>query len=158
MMLSWFSNQKHRRCKGEALEQLMRDYLTAQLTNERLSRRYDACIFSSNLLIHENFPLIGIRREMERWCEQIRSGLAEKSPPSVRYNLEVIQGEEGDELLFSKTTHGVTEEKPIKEHFFKGMSTACLENWLIRCTDWSRRVPLYDAQVATGDFILRRSV
>jgi len=34
--------------------------------------------------------------------------------------MHVVQGEEGDELMFSKTTHGVTNDKPIKAHFFKG--------------------------------------
>jgi DNA gyrase subunit B len=38
----------------------------------------------------------------------------------VRYGLRVTPGEEGDELTFSKTTHGVTEERVIKAHFFKG--------------------------------------
>ena len=105
--------------KGEALEQLMRDYLTAQLTNERLSRRYDA-LFLQQLIDTRKFSTDWDRREMERWCEEMMSRLTQKSKPSVRYSLEVIQGEEGSQLLFSKTTHGVTEEKLIKAHFFKG--------------------------------------
>ena len=105
--------------QGEALEQLMRDYLTAQMANARLSRRYDP-LFLSQLFDAQRFSTAWGRPEMELWCEQMRSRLTEKSPPSVRYGLEVIRGEEGDELLFSKTTHGVTEEKPIKTHFFKG--------------------------------------
>jgi DNA gyrase subunit B len=105
--------------QGEALEQLMRDYLKAQLANARLSRRYDA-LFLSQLVDVQRFSTDWGRPEMELWCEQMKSRLAEKSPPSVRYGLEVIRGEEGDELLFSKMTHGVTEERPIKAHFFKG--------------------------------------
>jgi DNA gyrase subunit B len=105
--------------QGEALEQLMRDYLKAQLANARLSRRYDA-LFLSQLVDVQRFSTDWGRPEMELWCEQMKSRLAEKSPPSVRYGLKVIRGEEGDELLFSKMTHGVTEERPIKAHFFKG--------------------------------------
>ena len=57
---------------------------------------------------------------MSAWCERMESRLRDKSPPSVRYGLKVVAGEEGSELLFSKMTHGVTEDKVIKMHFFKG--------------------------------------
>jgi len=50
----------------------------------------------------------------------MEAGLRKNSPPSIRYDLKVVPGEEGSELLFSKTTHGVTESKTIKPHFFKG--------------------------------------
>ena len=105
--------------RGEALEQLMRDYLTVRLTIERLGRRYDAH-FLDQLIDSKSFSVDWERPQMEAWCENITSGLSGKSPPSVRYKLEVTRGEEGDELLFSKTTHGVTERKPIKAHFFRG--------------------------------------
>jgi DNA gyrase subunit B len=105
--------------RGEALEQLMRDYLTVNLTNDRLGRRYDS-LFLSQLININSFSLDWDRSSMENWCAEMTSRLSLKSPPSVRYKLEVIRGEEGDELLFSKTTHGVTDEKPIKAHFFKG--------------------------------------
>ena len=105
--------------RGEGLEQLMRDYLTVHLTNARLARRYDP-LFLEQLVDIKAFSNDWDRSEMEAWCDEMTSRLGAKSPPSVRYGLEVIQGEEGNELLFSKTTHGVTEEKPIKAHFFKG--------------------------------------
>jgi DNA gyrase subunit B len=105
--------------KGEALEQLMRDYLAVHLTNERMSRRYDA-LFLEQLVDTKRYSTEWDRPDMELWCEEINSRLAEKSPPSVRYGLDVVQGEEGHELMFSKTTHGVTEEKLIRSHFFKG--------------------------------------
>ena len=105
--------------RGEGLEQLMRDYLTVHLTNARLARRYDP-LFLEQLIDIKQFSNDWDRSEMEAWCDEMTSRLGAKSPPSVRYGLEVIQGEEGNELLFSKTTHGVTEEKPIKAHFFKG--------------------------------------
>ena len=105
--------------RGEGLEQLMRDYLTVYLTNTRLAQRYDP-MFLEQLVDIKAFSNDWDRSEMEAWCKEMTARLGAKSPPSVRYGLEVIQGEEGNELLFSKTTHGVTEEKPIKAHFFKG--------------------------------------
>ncbi len=105
--------------KGEGLEQLMRDYLTVHLTNTRLARRYDP-LFLEQLIDIRRFSNDWDKPEMEDWCAEMTTRLGAKSPPSVRYELSVIQGEEGSELLFSKMTHGVTEEKPIKAHFFKG--------------------------------------
>ena len=105
--------------KSEGLEQLMRDYLTVHLTNARLARRYEP-LFLEQLVDIKAFSNDWGRPEMEAWCDEMTSRLGAKSPPSVRYGLEVTQGEEGNELLFSKTTHGVTEERPIKAHFFKG--------------------------------------
>ena len=105
--------------KGEGLEQLMRDYLTVHLTNARLGRRYDP-LFLAQLINIKGFSIDWSQADMESWCKELTTLLGAKSPPSVRYKVNVIQGEEGSELLFSKTTHGVTEEKPIKAHFFKG--------------------------------------
>jgi len=104
---------------GEALEQLMRDYLAVHLTIERLARRYDEQ-FLQALIDTEKFRTDWDKPEMEAWCKAVEARLAEKSTPSVRYALEVVQGEEGSELVFMKTTHGVTDRKPIKQHFFKG--------------------------------------
>jgi DNA gyrase subunit B len=105
--------------KGEGLEQLMRDYLTVHLTNARLARRYDP-LFLEHLVDIKRFSNDWGRTEMEAWCEEMTTRLGAGSSPSVRYGLNVVEGEEGGELLFSKTTHGVTEERPIKAHFFKG--------------------------------------
>jgi len=105
--------------KGEGLEQLMRDYLTVHLTNARLARSFDP-LFLEQLIDIERFSNDWDKSEMEDWCAEMTTRLGAKSPPSVRYKLSVIQGEEGSELLFSKMTHGVTEDKPIKAHFFKG--------------------------------------
>jgi DNA gyrase subunit B len=105
--------------QGEGLEQLMRDYLTVHLTNARLARRYDP-LFLEHLVDIKRFSNDWGRTEMEAWCEEMTTRLGAGSSPSVRYGLNVVEGEEGGELLFSKTTHGVTEERPIKAHFFKG--------------------------------------
>lgn len=105
--------------KGEALEQLMRDYLAVHLTIERLARRYDEQ-FLTALIDTEKFSTGWDKTKMEAWCKAVETRMAEKSTPSVRYALQVVQGEEGSELVFIKTTHGVTDRKPIKQHFFKG--------------------------------------
>jgi len=104
---------------GEALEQLMRDYLAVSLTSERMSRRYDA-LFLQQLIEVESFSTDWSEKEMSAWCEKVEAGLHKKSTPSVRYGLQLAQGEEGEELVFSKTTHGVTQSKVIRMHFFKG--------------------------------------
>ena len=105
--------------QGEALEQLMRDYLSVTLANERMSRRYDP-LFLNQLIEIKSFSTDWDRGEMESWCQDMVALLSANSAPSVRYGLDVVQGEEGSELLFRRTTHGVTEEKIIKPHFFKG--------------------------------------
>jgi len=105
--------------KGEALEQLMRDYLAVTLTNQRMARRYDV-LFLQHLIDIERFSTEWTAAEMSAWCDKMESRLRNKCPPSVRYGLKVVRGEEGSELLFSKMTHGVTEDKVIKMHFFKG--------------------------------------
>ena len=105
--------------KGEGLEQLMRDYLAVTLTVERLARRYDKQ-FLQQLIDIERYNPDWDSSEMARWCKKMASRLAEKNTPSVRYGMEIVKGEEGEELLFLKTTHGVTEKQTIKHHFFKG--------------------------------------
>jgi DNA gyrase subunit B len=105
--------------RGEALEQLMRDFLTVHLTNQRLSRRFDIQ-FLDQLIDSERFSTEWAENEKEGWCRQMESRLQNQSSPSVRYLLEVVKGEEGHDLLLKKMTHGVTEEKRIKSDFFMG--------------------------------------
>jgi DNA gyrase subunit B len=105
--------------RGSGLEQLMRDFLAVRLANERLARRYDT-LFLEQLIDVKRFDPGWSVPEMEAWCQDMIVGMSEKCAPSVRYGLVPAQGEEGNELLLSKTTHGVTEEKHIKAHFFKG--------------------------------------
>jgi DNA gyrase subunit B len=97
----------------------MRDFLAVNLTIEGLARRYDE-LFLNQLLDIKRFNTNWARKEVEDWCAEMDTRLGKVSAPSVRYGVRVIQGEEGDEVLFSKTTHGVTVDKPIKAHFFKG--------------------------------------
>jgi DNA gyrase subunit B len=105
--------------RGEALEQLMRDFLAVHLTNQRLSRRFDM-LFLSHLIDTERFSTEWAEKEKEDWCTQMEARLQNQSPPSVRYILEVVMGEEGHDLLLKKMTHGVTEETRIKADFFMG--------------------------------------
>jgi DNA gyrase subunit B len=105
--------------RGEALEQLMRDFLAVHLTNQRLSRRFDM-LFLSHLIDTERFSTEWAEKEKEDWCTQMEARLQNQSPPSVRYMLEVVMGEEGHDLLLKKMTHGVTEETRIKSDFFMG--------------------------------------
>jgi len=105
--------------RGEALEQLMRDFLAVHLTNQRLSRRYDM-LFLGQLIDSERFLPEWDEKRKTAWCKQMESRLEELSSPSVRYLLEVVKGEEGHDLLLKKMTHGVTEETRIKSDFFMG--------------------------------------
>jgi len=105
--------------QGEALEQLMREYLAVHLTNERLARRYDV-LFLNELIDYKRFNTEWDKAEMVAWCEGMVSRLDEKSSPSVRYGLSVVKGEEGNEVLLSKTTHGVTDDRRITRDFFSG--------------------------------------
>ena len=104
---------------SEALEQLMRDYLAAKLAIQRLSKRYDP-LFLDHLVDYERFSLEWDREKMESWCQPLQRLLDEKSPPSVSYSLEVVKGEEGNELLFKRLTHGVEDARRINDEFFNG--------------------------------------
>jgi DNA gyrase subunit B len=104
---------------AEALEHLMRDYLSAKLAINRLSKRHDA-LFLSQLVDYKTFSMDWSREEKEQWCEELEENLQEKSPPSVSYRLSVVEGEEGDEVLLSRLTHGVDEPRIINAEFFNG--------------------------------------
>jgi DNA gyrase subunit B len=104
--------------QGEGLEQLMRDYLAVQLAVARLAKRYDR-LFLEQLIDYERFSLDWQRSEVERWSHGLRERLQLASSPSVRYSLAVVAGEERDEIVLSKTTHGVTVETPIGVEFFR---------------------------------------
>lgn len=104
---------------SEALEQLMRDYLSAKMAIDRLSKRMDR-IFLEQLIDYQAFSTDFEKKEMELWCGPMQERMQEKCPPSVRYLLKVVPGEEGNELLLSRVTHGVEEEHRINADFFNG--------------------------------------
>jgi DNA gyrase subunit B len=105
--------------QGEGLEGLMRDYLAVQLAVTRLAKRYDR-LFLNHLIDYKRYSLDWNRSEMEQWCEGLGERLQAKSSPSVRYAVSVVPGEEGDEVLLSKVTHGVKEDTTIGADFFRG--------------------------------------
>jgi DNA gyrase subunit B len=105
--------------EGPALEQLMRDYTAVQLARSRLAKRYDSA-FLDHLVDYEKFLLDWGRADMEAWCQGLNARLEASASPSVSLRLTVMAGEDGDELLLSKVTHGVTEDTVIGKAFFRG--------------------------------------
>jgi DNA gyrase subunit B len=105
--------------QGEALEQMMRDFLAIHLTNLRLAKRYDP-LFLEQLIDSPRFYPEWDKNNIATWCEQMQAKLKENSTTSIHYQLEVIKGEEGHDLLLKKAIHGVVEEKRITPDFFLG--------------------------------------
>jgi DNA gyrase subunit B len=103
--------------QGLALEQLMRDYLAAQLAIARLAKRFDK-LFLDQLVDYKRFSVSWSQPEMDAWCEGMSARLLSKSSPSVRYRMSTVAGEEGTEVHFSKVTHGVAEDTVIGRNFF----------------------------------------
>jgi DNA gyrase subunit B len=104
---------------GEALEQLMRDFLAVHLTNLRLAKRYDP-LFLEQLIEFSRYSTDWNKKDISAWCELMEAKLKAKSASSIHYELEVIKGEEGHDLLLKKAIHGVIEEKRITPDFFLG--------------------------------------
>jgi DNA gyrase subunit B len=104
---------------GEALEQLMRDFLAVHQTKLRLAKRFDPQ-FLEQLIDCERFSVDWDKEKITQWCDSMAQRLNQDCPPSVRYELPVVKGEEGFDLLFRKITHGVADEKLIHPEFFLG--------------------------------------
>ncbi len=105
--------------RGGALEQLLRDFMAVNLTNVRLSQRFDAA-FLSYLIDSERYSTDWDRQRIEQWCAALCARLNQDSPDSVHFEIEVEKGEEGFDLNLSKFTHGVTRSKRIRQDFFLG--------------------------------------
>jgi DNA gyrase subunit B len=97
----------------------MRDYLAVKLAIDRLARRFDP-VFLNELVDHQRFSVDWGRKEVQRWCDDMLERLAARSAPSVRYELAVARGEEGDEIVMRRITHGVPEERRLGREFFEG--------------------------------------
>jgi DNA gyrase subunit B len=104
---------------GEALEQLMRDFLSIQQTKHRLGKRFDP-LFLEQLVDYKRFSTEWDDAEMADWCRGMEERLQQGCAPSVRYRMEVVRGEEGNELLLTRVTHGVEQSTPITTEFFTG--------------------------------------
>ncbi len=103
---------------GEALENLMREYMATQETNQRLARRYDP-LFLQKLIDSERFSLNWDKEKIEQWCTGLASRMNGSSPPSVRYELQSVPGEEGMDIELHRITHGVTETRKLRRDFFR---------------------------------------
>lgn len=104
---------------SEALEQLMRDYLAAKLATRRLAKRYDP-LFLDHLIDYKRFSTDWEKSEMVNWCEPLQDLMIAVCPPSVKYKLSIVPGEEGHELLLGRITHGVEETQRVTAEFFNG--------------------------------------
>jgi len=104
--------------RGEGLEHLMRDYLAVQLAVARLAKRFDRP-FLEQLIDYTRFSTDWDGAEKGRWCRGLDERLRSRSAPSVRYSVTLVEGEEGEEVMLGKTTHGVLEETCIPAEFFK---------------------------------------
>jgi len=104
---------------GEALEQLMRDYIAVQLAIDRLARRLDRR-FLEELVDFRRFYKDWDRTEKSRWCTELAERIRAKCPPSLRYELEWLGADGVDELQLTRITHGVVEHVRIRPEFFNG--------------------------------------
>jgi len=105
--------------QGEALEQLMRDFIAVQMAIERLAKRYDRQ-FLEELVDFKRFYNDWERAEKSRWCADLAERMRTKCPPSLRYELELLETEGVDELQLCRITHGVVEQTRIRPEFFNG--------------------------------------
>jgi len=55
---------------------------------------------------------------MSRWCGELEQVMNRKCPPSVRYRLSAVPGEEGHEITLERITHGVSNAVRIGAEFF----------------------------------------
>jgi len=101
---------------GEALEGMMRDYLSVQNIVTRLSRRYDP-EFLKELIDFKPITNDISAGEFASWCAELEDRLNKHAPPSVRYELKAGEGEPPT-LEFSRFTHGVSDTQSIGGEFF----------------------------------------
>jgi DNA gyrase subunit B len=105
--------------RSESLEQLMRDFMAVSQANVRLSQRHDP-LFLSYLIDSERYSSDWEEPKIRQWAEEMTTRLNQDASASVHYQVEVSPGEEGFDLLFKKSTHGVTQTKRISPDFFNG--------------------------------------
>jgi DNA gyrase subunit B len=103
---------------GEALEGLMREFMATRDASARIGRRHDP-LFLNKLIDSEKFSLGWEAPKINQWCADLAQQMNESSPPSVRYELLAVPGEEGMDLELRRTTHGVTETRFVRRDFFR---------------------------------------
>ncbi|MEJ8568714.1 DNA topoisomerase (ATP-hydrolyzing) subunit B [Elongatibacter sediminis] len=105
--------------QGEALEQLLRDFMAVNQANTRLAQRYDPN-FLEQIIDSERFSPEWAADKLTDWAQGLTDRLNSQSPASVRYEIRVIGGEEGCDLQIDKHTHGVTKSQRVPREFFLG--------------------------------------
>ena len=103
---------------GEALEGLMRDYMMVKAANIRLAHRFDP-LFLEQLIDIKRFSTNWSEEEAMEWCTVIKDKMNQQSPPSVNYDLQAKENEDGIELVLSKTTYGIEELTYLRWEFFR---------------------------------------
>jgi DNA gyrase subunit B len=58
--------------------------------------------------------------KITQWADDIAQRMNARNGQSVRFQLEVVKGEEGHDLLLRKSVHGVPNEKRVGIEFFLG--------------------------------------
>ena len=101
---------------GEALEGMMRDYLSVQNVITRLSRRYDPQ-FLRELVDFKPLKKDVNKKEFATWCAELEVHINKNAPPSVRYELKA-NDDEVPSLHFSRFTHGVSNSQTMGREFF----------------------------------------
>ena len=102
---------------GEALEGMMRDYLSVQNVITRLSRRYDPQ-FLRELVDFKPLKKDVNKKEFATWCAELEVHINKNAPPSVRYELKA-NDDEVPSLHFSRFTHGVSNSQTMGREFFE---------------------------------------
>ena len=103
---------------GQALEGLLRDYMTVKAANTRLAIRYEP-LFLDQLIDNRPYSSDWSVQEVQQWCDEILESMNRNTPPSVSYGLHAEQGDEEINLLLSKITYGVVETKSLRKDFFR---------------------------------------
>ena len=96
----------------------MREYMAAQAACHRLSIRHDP-VFLSKLIDSEEYSSDWPAQALKQWCAGVSDRMNQDTPPSVNYDLRVIEAEDGMELEMQRTTHGVVEVRKIGRDFFR---------------------------------------
>ena len=105
-----------RNMSGEALESMMKDYLSGQTAITRLSRRYDP-LFLRELIDSKPISEKMDKKEFTTWCADMESKLTEQSAQSVRYEITPAD-EDLPALNLTRYTYGVSESQHIGMEFF----------------------------------------
>jgi len=101
---------------GEALENLMRDYLAVQSAIIRLSNRYEPQ-FLSQLIDFEPISRDISGADLDAWSDRLSQRLNDLSPPAVSWQLVPESGERNG-IAVRRFTHGVPEERFVRRSFF----------------------------------------